>query len=406
MQFAIGGDEAAARKNADDALLKIRSGATFEEVAQTIVGASFQGDITAPEGTREPEWDAAVFELTDGELSDVFRAGDSFYIVRLNQFRPARTKSLDEVRTEVLTAVQQQKTDEWFAANASKTIFTVKGKGYTLGEFYQEYQELPISTQSQYAGADGMQKLAEALIERLLLVEDTYDQLLDVQNKPLSDESRLQVLKQMMHQEEVDDKIQVTDEELQKFYDENIDLMALPPKARIRYIRIGLGQTEDEQKAARARADEAYKKLVPGLFQQGADFAGIAQEYSEDPETAAQGGELSEWIGESDDILAEVQLHPFHEVALALQPDEISQPFQFGDSLYIVQVIERSGPEQLPFEQAKPYIEEILTQQKHDEQMVQLQETLLKQANFVIYPTVLEKYFQELQTPAPLNPSP
>ena len=251
-----------------------------------------------------------------------------------------------------------------------------------------------------------MQKLAEALIERLLLVEDTYDQLLDVQNKPLSDESRLQVLKQMMHQEEVDDKIQVTDEELQKFYDENIDLMALPPKARIRYIRIGLGQTEDEQKAARARADEAYKKLVPGLFQQGADFAGIAQEYSEDPETAAQGGELSEWIGESDDILAEVQLHPFHEVALALQPDEISQPFQFGDSLYIVQVIERSGPEQLPFEQAKPYIEEILTQQKHNEQMVQLQETLLKQANFVIYPTVLEKYFQELQTPAPLNPSP
>lgn len=401
LKFAIGGDEAAARKNADDALLKIRSGATFDEVAQTISGASFQNDITAPEGSREPEWDAAVFELTDGELSDVFRAGDSFYIVRLNQLQPARTKPLDEVRTDVLAAVQQQKTDEWFAANASKTIFTVKGKGYTLGEFYQEYQELPISTQAQYAGADGMQKLAETLIERLLLVEDTYDQLLDVQNKPLSDESRLQVLKQMMHQEEVDDKIQVTDEEMQKYYDENIDLMALPPKARIRYIRIGLGQTEDEQKVARARADEAYKKLVPGLFQQGADFAGVAQEFSEDPETAAQGGELSEWIGESDDILAEAQLHPFHEVALALQPDEISQPFQFGDSLYIVQVIERSGPEKLPFEQAKPYIEEMLTQQKHGEQMIQLQESLLGEANFVLYPTVLEKYFQELQTPAP-----
>lgn len=406
LQFAIGGDETAARKNADDALLKIRSGATFDEVAQTIPGASFQNDVIAPEETRDPEWDAAVFELTDGELSDVFRAGDSFYIVRLNQLQPARTKSLDEVRTEVLAVVQQQKTDEWFAANASKTIFTVKGKGYTLGEFYQEYQELPISTQSQYAGAEGMQKLAEALIERLLLVEDTYDQLLDVQNKPFSDESRLQVLKQMMHQEEVDDKIQVTDEEMQKFYDENIDLMALPPKAHIRYIRIGLGQTEDEQKAARTRADEAYKKLVPGLFQQGADFAGVAQEYSEDPETAAQGGELSEWIGESDDILAEVQLHPFHEVALALQPDEISQPFQFGDSLYIIQVIERSGPEQLPFEQAKPYIEEILTQQKHDEQMIQLQESLLGQANFVLYPTVLEQYFQDLLAPAPLSPSP
>ena len=279
-------------------------------------------------------------------------------------------------------------------------------KQYTLGEFYQEYQELPISTQAEYAGPDGMKNLAESLIERLLLVEDTYDQLLDVQNKPLADESRLQVIKQMMHQEEVDDKIQVTDEEMQKYYDENIDLMALPPKARIRYIRIGLGQTEDEQQAARARADEAYQKLVPGLFQQGASFAEVAQEYSEDPESAAQGGEFPDWIGESEDILAEVQLHPFHEIVLSLQPEEISQPFEFGDSLYIVQVIERTGAEQLPFEQAKPYIEEILSQQKHDEQMVQLQETLLEQANFVLYPTVLEKYFQELQTPAPLNPSP
>lgn len=405
MQFAVGADEAAARKNADDALLQIRSGATFDEVAQTFASASVQNSISVPEGTRDPAWDTAVFELTEGELSDVFRAGDSFYIVRLNQLQPARTKSLDEVRSEVQDVVQQQKTDEWFQSNAPKTLFTVKGKQYTLGQFYQEYQELPISTQTEYAGPDGMKKLAESLIERLLLVEDTYDQLLDVQNKPLADESRLQVIKQMMHQEEVDDKIQVTDEEMQKYYDENIDLMGLPPKARIRYIRIGLGQTQDEQNAARARAEEAYKKLAPGLFQQGASFSDVAKEYSEDTETAAQGGEFQDWIGESEDILAEFQLHPFHEAVLALQADEISRPFEFGDSLYIVQVIERTEPEQLPFEEAKPYIEEILTQQRHDEQLEQLQQTLLEQANFVLYPTVLEDFFQQLPTPTPFNPA-
>ncbi len=406
MQFPIGGDETAARKDADDALLKVRSGAAFEEIAQTIPSASIQSAGLVSEGTRDPLWDTSVFALTEGELSDVFRAGDTFYIVRLNQLKPARTQSLDDVRQEVLDAVQQQKTDEWFETNASKTLVSLKGKQYTLGEFYQEYQELPISTQSEYVGPEGMKQLAESLIERLLLVEDTYDQLLDVENKPLADESRLQLLKQMMHQEEVDDKLVVSDEEMQKFYDENIGLMSLPPKARIRYIRIGLGQTEDEQKAALTRADEAYKKLVPGLFQQGAVFAEVAQEYSEDPETAAQGGELPDWIGESDDILAEVELHSFHEVVLSLPVNEISQPFQFGDSLYIVEVIERAGPEQLPFEQAKPYIEEILTQQKHDEQLTQIQEKLLEEANFVIYPTVLEAYFQQLPTPPPLNPSP
>ena len=406
MQFPIGDDESAARKDADDALLKVRSGATFDEVAQTITRAAVQNGNLVDEGTRDPAWDAAVFALTEDELSDVFQAGDSFYVVRLNDLQSARTQSLDEVRSTVLAAVQQQKTDEWFETNESKTLVSLKGKQYTLGQFYQEYQELPISLQAQYAGPEGMQQLAEALIERLLLVEDTYDQLLDVGNKPLADESRLQVLKQMMHQEEVDDKLEVSDEEVQKYYNENIDLMSIPPRARIRYIRIGLGQTEDEQKAAQTRADEAYNKLVPGLFQQGAGFAEVAQEYSEDPETAAQGGEFPDWIGESDDILAEAQLHPFHEVVLSLQPDEISPPFPFGDSLYIIQVIERTEPEQLPFEEAKPYIEEILTQQKHDEQLTQIQEKLLEEANFVVYPTVLEAYFQQLPTPAPFDTIP
>jgi len=406
LQFPISGDEAAARQDADDALLKVRSGATFDEVGQAIPRAVVSNAILVPEGVSDPAWDAAVFALTISELSDVFRAGEAFYIVRLNELQPARTQSLDEVRPTVLTVVQQQKTDEWFEANASQTLLTLKGKQYTLGQFYQEYRELSFSVQSQFAGPEGMKALAEQLIERLLLVEDTTDQLLDVQNKPLVDEARLQVLKQMLHQEEIDDKIEVADEAMQKFYDENQALMALPPQSRIRYIRIGLGSSDDEQQTARTRADEAYKKLVPGLLQQGADFAVVAQEYSEDPETAANGGELPAWIGESNDILAEAEIHPFHEAILLLQPNDISQPFQFGDSLYIVQVIERTEPQQLTLEEAKPYIQDILTAQKHEELLAQLTDDLFQQANVVIYRSILEAYLTQLATPAPFDPQP
>lgn len=400
LQFPAGADEPAARRNADDALLKIRSGASFGEVAQTITNTTLLTGTVTPEGLFDPAWDAAVFALTPGEVSDVFQAAGVFYIVRLNELQPARTQTLDEVRPLVLNAVQEQTTADWFEANGSKTLFTLKGKQFTLGQFYKEYQELPASVQTQYAGPEGMKTLAEQLIERLLLVEDTYDQLLDVQNKPLTDEARLQVLKQMLHQEEIDDKIEVTDAEIQKYYDENQALMALPPKLRIRYIRIGLGASADEQTAARARADEAYRKLVPGLFQPGADFATVAQEYSEDPETAAQGGEFPDWIGESADILAEAQLHPFHEAIMSIPVDGISPPFDFGDSIYIVQVIERTEPQTLALEEAKPYIEEYLNQQKHADLSQQLSDTLFKQANVVIYESVLLDYFNTLTTPA------
>ncbi|HMN15406.1 MAG TPA: peptidyl-prolyl cis-trans isomerase, partial [Bellilinea sp.] len=216
------------------------------------------------EGNRDPDWDRAVLELTAGELSDVFRAADAFYIVRLNELQPARTQSLDEVRSTIRAIVQQQKMEEWFQSNGMKTLFTLKGKQYGLGSFYKEYKELPMDLQTQYSGSKGMQDLAEQLIERLLLVEDSYDQLLNTQNKPLTDEARLQVIKQMLHQEEIDDQIQVSEEEMLQFYNENANLLTLPPKARIRYIRIGLGASEDEMKAAQTKADEAYQKLVTG----------------------------------------------------------------------------------------------------------------------------------------------
>ncbi len=238
----------------------------------------------------------------------------------------------------------------------------------------------------------------------MLVVEDTYDRLLDVKNKDELEETRLDVLKQMYHQENVDDQIEISDEELQKFYDANRARLVKPPESRIRYIRIGLGQTEDEEKRAEERAIEAYRKLLPGPFQQGAEFATIAGEYSEDQESAAKGGELDGWVGEGFDELVEMSDHPFHEQVLSLGVNEISPPFLYGDSLYIVQVIERSEPQLVPFEQAKEAIREKMTHDRHDELLASLSERVTQEFNMVIYDSVLRALVAELapaQTPTP-----
>lgn len=174
-------------------------------------------------------------------MSEVFRAGDAFYIGRLLSLEPARRPSLDEVRAQVHQVVLAEKEAVWFEENANRTLLTIDGKRFTLGEFWREYQELPLPFVADY------QALAERLIERLLLVEDSYDQLLEADNQDELEEIRLDVLAQMMEQEEVDDKVEVTDEELQAYYQQHrVDLVE-PPQARIRQIVIRLGQTEDEQ---------------------------------------------------------------------------------------------------------------------------------------------------------------
>lgn len=391
----------AAQQRASDVLLRIRGGTSFKEAADRFPETRLSVGREVAEGTRLPDWDRNVFALVPGELGSVFRAGDSFYVVRLTELKPARTQSLSEVRSVVAPAVQRQKEQEWFEANGEKTLFTLKGQRYSLKQLYKEYQELPVSTQRQYAGSEGLRKLADSLIDRMLLVADTYDKLLDVKTKPLADEARLQLLRQMMEQEEVDDKIEVTEAEMRDFYAEISQRLAYPPKTRIRYIRIGLGASDDEARRARGRADEAYKKLAPGIFGEAADFATVAQEYSEDPESAARGGELAGWVGEGSDPLTELVDHPFHEAVLRLKPGEISEPFQIAGSLYIVQVLERTEPQPLSFEEATPFIEEVLTERKHRTLASDLQKRLLKQADVEVYPEVLESYFKKLERPAP-----
>lgn len=405
LEIPIEDDETDARRRADAALLRIRSGASFVQASQEITGTKVLTAATIMGGTRGAEWEKTVWGMQPDEVSDVINDEDElFSIVRLRELQPERIASFDQVRPEILELVRQQKTDEWFKANGAKTLFTIKGQRYSLEQFYKEYQELPPNVRINYEGAEGRKRLGEDLITRLLVVEDTYDRLLDVENKDELEETRLDVLKQMHHQENVDDQIQISDEELQKFYDENQARLVKPPEARIRYVRIGLGQTEDEEKRAEEKATEAYRKLVPGPFQPGADFATIAGEYSEDPASAAKGGELDGWVGEGFDELLELTDHPFHEQVLSLGVNQISPPFFYGDSLYIVQVIERSDPQPIPFDQAKPLIEEKLSHEQHDDLLANLSERIVQEANMVIYDSTLRTLIAELvpaQTPTP-----
>ncbi|MBP0440490.1 peptidyl-prolyl cis-trans isomerase [Tianweitania sediminis] len=380
-----------AQQEAANALLSLQGGTTFPATAARFSNARFSPSAEVAEGSRNSDWDKSVFTLVPGELGTVFQAGRSYFVVRLRQVVPAGATSFAEVRSEIITAVSAEKEQRWFADNGEMTLFTIKGQRYTLRQFYKEYEEAAL--RGQFAGAEGMKRLANALIDRMLLVSDTYDRLLDVANKPLADETRLRLLRQMMEQEEVDDRIDVTEEQIEALYSESRDRLVSPPKSRIRYIRIGLGSNEDEANRSRERADEAYGKLT-GADTAAAEFASVAQEYSEDVETSSNGGEFPEWIGESGDPFGELMSHPFHEAIQGIQPGKLGTPFELGGSIYIVEVMERTAPQKLSIDEARPYIEEYLTNQQHRSMAEEMQRRQLQEAKVQLYPQVLEEYLE------------
>ncbi|MCF6248608.1 MAG: peptidyl-prolyl cis-trans isomerase [Desulfobacula sp.] len=299
-------------------------------------------------------------------------------------------KSYSDVKDQVLTDLSKKKEHKWFKQNKNRTLFTIHGKRHTVGEFYEEFNELAFSEQEKYQTYDSKIDLLERIIQRLLVVEDTYDQMLDTETKEEVSHAREDILKQLLHQEEVDDKLEIKDDQVKAYYEQHKKEFKKPPRVRISYIRIGFGQTDDEGQRAKLKVKEAYKKLKPGFFKKGASFENIAMEYSEDPETAKNGGKLDKWISEGENIIEEISSHRFHEKVTGLSKDEISSPFQFNGSWYIVMVKERKEPEQVTYEDARDHIKEALLQQKHEELTYGMGETLLKQANLIIFDDIIE----------------
>jgi peptidyl-prolyl cis-trans isomerase C len=304
-------------------------------------------------------------------------------------------KSFSGVKVKIRIDLQEENEKKWFKQNRNSTLFTVHGKRFTVGDFYQELEELPLDEREKYKNFESRKELMDRMIDRLLIVEDTYDQMLNTENQEEFKHIREDMLSQILHQEEVDDKVEVGDVEMKAYYEEHKEKFVEPPQAKISYIRVGSGQTEDERKRAEKKTKEAYKKLKPGLLKKGEPFEKIAQEYSEDAKTAEKGGRIDGWISESSNLLQEITSHTFHEVVLGLDEGEISSPFYFHGSYYIVKVQERKEPRPQSFEEAREQIKAELSASKHEEMTRKMGLTLFAKANLVIYDEVIESMLKE-----------
>jgi foldase protein PrsA len=256
------------------------------------------------------------------------------------------------------------------SSNSSDVIVKSDAGNITKDELYQAMKD-------QY----GQQALQELLYTKVLSkkyevsdkeldkkVQEIKDQaganfqMLLAQNG-LKDEKELkELLKPQLLIEKAGIKdIKVTDKELQEYYDK------LKPEIKARHILV---------------ADEAKAKEVKSKLDSGAKFEDVAKEYSTDPGSKDNGGDLG-WFG------AGAMVPEFENAAYALKVNEISGPVQTQNGWHIIQVTDKK--EKKPFKEMKDEIEYQVKVSKLDSATVQkVIDKELKEANVKIEDKDLE----------------
>jgi peptidyl-prolyl cis-trans isomerase C len=145
-------------------------------------------------------------------------------------------------------------------------------------------------------------------------------------------------------------KDSVSDDEAKKFFDQQVKQMKPREEIRARHILV-----ESKEKAV-----EVYEKI-----QHGGDFAALAKEYSKDPGSKEQGGELG--------FFSRGQMVPqFEEAAFKLNKGEVSEPFQTQFGWHIVKVDDRREQPAPSFEAVKERVRAAIIHRKAEETAAEL----------------------------------
>lgn len=161
-------------------------------------------------------------------------------------------------------------------------------------------------------------------------------------------------------------KAVVSPSAIERYYNENIDQFSTPEQVRVSHILIKTGAAKDEA-AARAKAEDVLKQA-----RSGADFAELAKKYSEDEETAKQGGDM-DYIGRGRTV------PEFEQAAFSLTPGTISDLVKTQYGFHIIKVADKKAATTRPLADVTPQIREQLSSEMAQNQVAELATTLEKE---------------------------
>jgi len=236
----------------------------------------------------------------------------------------------------------------------------------------------------------------QEFLQSWLAQEILYRQALDQQLGEKPEVKRLvhsltrQTLGRQMLDEQLAAKINVTDTDVQTYYAAHKDQYVEPARARISHILVN----EEKQ------ANELLQRI-----RDGADFAELAKESSQDTKTKDGGGKIAEDVRPGSYIPGVGDAHDLNAAIFAAESLKVlGKPFKTDQGWEIVRVDEKHPPRQKEFEEVRQQVMMELLRRKSEEVQRDYIKEMMDKHKVIVHTSALAPAPQEPSKEAPSKP--
>jgi len=190
--------------------------------------------------------------------------------------------------------------------------------------------------------------------------EDAFTQMLQARGvtvEQLRADTAQTIAVNAMLKTELEPKITVSEADSKTYFDQNRARFRQEDSVHASHILIRTPEQADAATKAKAKtqADDLLAQL-----KKGADFAGLAKKFSQDPGSAPNGGDLG--------FFSKGRMVPaFEEAAFGLKPGQTSGVVETPFGYHIIRVVETKASRDLEYAEVKTQIEDYLKQQMRDQ---------------------------------------
>jgi peptidyl-prolyl cis-trans isomerase SurA len=266
-----------------------------------------------------------------------------------------------------------------------RIVAVVNSEVITLSELDEEVSEVKQQARARFNGTELDQRLRQIdymglnrMIERKLQlqmakkrgikvtdeeVKDAVERLRRVGESPNEDDPKEmalikdQLTTMRLVNQQVRSGLLVTEDEVQRFYQQHKNRFVLPQEVRISQILVALGPGS-ELVAVREKVQQVFT-----LLKKGERFEELAARYSDGLE-GRRGGNLG-YI-KPGDMLPQIQ-----KAIERLDPGAVTEPIASPIGMHIIRVDERKPPEFRPYEEVKEDLKNLVLQLKSEEAYIE-----------------------------------